>query len=183
MADNWPTPRSSGDRELTGELVIRELSPEESLDDLTELLHRSYKALADMGLNYVATYQDISITRKRTSQGVAFVAELKGALVGTIVYTRPENTHIPRQNPIPQAGKLNQLAVEPGLQGLGIGKRLFIHAEEYARAHGASALALDTAESAAHLVSWYERMGYKFVEYIQWDITNYRSVVLVKYLR
>lgn len=183
MEDNWPTPRGSGDDGALKEIVIRELSPDDSLEELTELLHRSYRALAEMGLKYVATYQDVATTRRRISQGVTFVAEWNGKLVGTIVFTRPEHTNIPRGKPIPLAGKLNQMGVEPALQGMGIGKRLFVHAEEYARAEGVSALVLDTAEPATHLIEWYERMGYQFVEYVQWDITNYRSVVLMKYLK
>lgn len=182
MSDNWPTSRGSGNEATLGELVIRELSPNDSLEELTELLHQAYKGLADMGLSYVATYQDVATTKRRISQGVTFVAVWQGKMVGTIVFTRPEHTNIPRGKPIPGAGKLNQLGVEPKLQKMGIGKRLFVHAEEYARAEGVSALVLDTAEPATHLIKWYERMGYQFVEYVQWDITNYRSVVLVKYL-
>jgi ribosomal protein S18 acetylase RimI-like enzyme len=183
MVDNWPTTRGSGDEGALKELVIRELYQDDSLEELTELLHRSYEALAEMGLKYVATYQDVATTGKRISQGVTFVAVLGGKLVGTIIFTRPEHTNIPRGKPIPLAGKLNQLGVEPKLQGMGIGKRLFVHAEEYAKAKGVSALVLDTAEPATHLIKWYERMGYQFVEYVQWDITNYRSVVMVKYFR
>ncbi len=164
------------------DLVIRELAPTDSLEELTELLHRSYKQLADMGLKYVATYQDVETSRRRISQGVAFVAVLDGKLVGTIVFTRPEHTNLPKGKPIAGAGKLNQLGVEPSLQGKGIGRRLFVHAEEYARSQKVTALILDTAESATHLIRWYESMGYVFEEYVQWDVTNYRSVVLVKYL-
>jgi GNAT superfamily N-acetyltransferase len=163
------------------ELVIRELRSEDSLEELTELLHRSYKALADIGLRYVATYQDVTTTRERIAKGVAFVAEIRGTLLGTIVFTRSEHTSIPKSNPIPNAGKLNQLAVEPSWQGLGIGRRLFDHAEQYAWSQGIQALVLDTAEQATHLISWYEKMGYRIVEYVTWDITNYRSAVLVKY--
>ena len=75
---------------------------------------------------------------------------------------------------------IGQLAVEPELWGKGIGTRLFMHAEAFARQDGAAEIALDTAESAVHLIAWYERMGYRFVEYVDWDITNYRSVVMSK---
>ncbi|MBW1796697.1 MAG: GNAT family N-acetyltransferase, partial [Deltaproteobacteria bacterium] len=45
---------------------------------------------------------------------------------------------------------------------------------------GASELALDTAEQATHLINWYERLGYRFIEYVDWDVTNYRSVIMSK---
>ena len=172
------TKKNGDDRDI----IIRELALSDSLEELTELLHRSYKQLADMGLKYLATYQDVETTRRRIAQGVAFVAVLDDKLVGTIVFTQPEHTHLPKGRPIVGAGKLNQLGVEPSSPGRGIGKRLFVHAEEYAKTRGVTALVLDTAENADHLIKWYERMGYKFEEYVQWDVTNYRSVVLVKYL-
>jgi GNAT superfamily N-acetyltransferase len=164
------------------EVIIRELGPGDSIEALTVLLHRAYKALADQGLNYLATHQDIATTLRRIGQGTAFVAEYRGDLVGTITYRKPEHTLIPRQTPIPNAGSLGQLAVEPQHQRWGLGRRLFAHAEQFARTQGVKALVLDTAEPASHLISWYGRMGYQFVEYAQWEVTNYRSVVLVKFL-
>ena len=54
--------------------------------------------------------------------------------------------------------------------------------EELARAKGAIELACDTAEHAHHLRQWYDRMGYRFIEFVQWDVTNFRSVILSKRL-
>jgi hypothetical protein len=51
-----------------------------------------------------------------------------------------------------------------------------------ARELGAREIALDTAEPATHLVSWYTRLGFRFVEHWQWSYTNYRSVVLSRAL-
>jgi hypothetical protein len=47
---------------------------------------------------------------------------------------------------------------------------------------GFSEIALDTSERAHHLIQMYEKRGYRFVEYFQWEVTNYRSVVLSKKL-
>ncbi|KXK57320.1 MAG: hypothetical protein UZ07_CHB004000728 [Chlorobi bacterium OLB7] len=55
-------------------------------------------------------------------------------------------------------------------------------AEAEARALGATELALDTAQPAEHLCQWYQRLGFRFIEYAQWDVTNYRSVILSKRL-
>ena len=57
-----------------------------------------------------------------------------------------------------------------------------LHAETCAERDGAAELALDTAEPARHLIDWYTRLGYRFIEYAQWDVTNYRSVVMSKRL-
>ena len=54
------------------------------------------------------------------------------------------------------------------------------HAERHALSTGADGLVLDTAESATHLINWYQRMGYRFVQYVQWEVTNYRSIIMMK---
>jgi GNAT superfamily N-acetyltransferase len=164
------------------EVNIHELGPGDSIEALTDLLHRAYKALADQGLKYLAAHQDNVTTLRRIGQGTALVAEYRGDLVGTITYRKSEHTLIPKRTPIPNAGSLGQLAVEPQFQRWGLGRRLFVRAEQFAQTQGIRALVLDTAEPASHLISWYERMGYRIVEYVQWDVTNYRSVVLVKFL-
>jgi hypothetical protein len=43
-------------------------------------------------------------------------------------------------------------------------------------------LALDTAETAHHLIAFYEKRGYKYIETMSWDMTNYNSAILSKSL-
>ncbi|MBK7142559.1 MAG: GNAT family N-acetyltransferase [bacterium] len=163
-------------------MVIRELAPNDSLEALTELLHRAYKQLADMGLRYLATHQDVATTQRRISRGTCFVAEIDGRIVGTITFNPPG---IAKGSPYIEkagVGHLQQMGVEPGLQRQGIAKALMTHAENYARLNGVAEISIDTAETATHLISWYERIGYEFKEHIQWDVTNYRSVVMGKKL-
>ena len=164
------------------QITIRKLSDTDSLADLTELLHRAYKILADMGLKYVATYQSVDITRKRLMNGTCFVAELDGRIVGTVLYRKPGQ---PKGCPFyerPDVAHVSQMGIEPDLQRQGIGGKLMRHAEESAVRDGASELALDTSEQATHLIEWYERMGFRFVGHIDWEITNYRSVIMSKML-
>ena len=54
--------------------------------------------------------------------------------------------------------------------------------EARARALGATMLALDTAESADGLVTLYQRRGFQKIGRVQWDSTNYASVVMGKAL-
>ena len=154
----------------------------DSIDELTGLLHRAYKALADMGLKYLATYQDTATTRRRISNGTCFVVLHDGRIIGTITFKMPHDGHGSAWLDRADVGHVSQMAVEPAFQGRGIGGRLIHHAEDYARRQGLTELALDTSEKAAHLISWYERLGYRFIDYVQWDVTNYRSVVMSKTL-
>src|SRR5690242_14231846 len=77
----------------TVQVTIRRLSDEDSLDDLTGLIHRAYKTMADQGHNATGSYQTVETTRLRCSEGTCFVAEADGKLVGTaMLVTRMEHT-------------------------------------------------------------------------------------------
>lgn len=173
---------SNHEMKLNAAVYIRPLREDDSLEELTELLHRAYRVLADMGLQYLATRQDVETTRKRISNGTCFVATVDDKIVGTITFKMPHGGHGVVWLDRPDIGHISQMAVEPKLQNHGIGARLMRHAEEYTRAQRLTELALDTSEQAQHLISWYERLGYRFIEYVQWDVTNYRSVVMSKTL-
>ena len=163
-----------------GNLQIRPLRENDSLEELTELLHRAYKKLADMGLQYLATHQAVDVTRTRISKGTCYVAELDERIVGTIIYRNPGQTKGAPHYDRPDIAYIGQMAVEPAFQGRGIATSLIRHVETQARSDGASELAFDTSEQAAHLIEWYRRMGYEIVGYVKWDVTNYRSVIMSK---
>jgi len=164
------------------DLVIRPLSATDSLDDLTELLHRAYAVLADMGLKYVATYQDVDTTRRRVEKGRCFVAVIDDVIVGTIAYYGPDRTTGAPWGHGEGVAHVGQMGVGPSMQRQGIGKELIRHVEQIAREDGAVEIALDTAEPARHLIKWYKRLGYRFVKHVDWDMTNYRSVIMCKEL-
>ena len=46
-------------------IAIRPLGPHDSVEGLTELLHRAYAALGARGWNYTAVDQTIEVTGKR----------------------------------------------------------------------------------------------------------------------
>ena len=164
-------------------VTIRELKPADSLAQLTRLLHAAYAQLGAMGFNYTAVDQTEDVTRRRIEGGTCLVAASEGGLVGTIVYMPPGLSASCRHFAKPFVAKIGQFAVLPEFQGSGVGSRLLIAAEEIARNAGASELALDTAENAAHLISWYQNRAYQFVEHAQWEGKTYRSVILSKALK
>lgn len=164
-------------------LVIRRFLDTDSVSEITELLHRAYKRLADMGLRFVATHQTDDITLDRLSSGEAYVAELDGRIVGTILFRPPELAGGCDYYNRLDVAVFGQFGVEPSLQGSGIGKALLLHCEQRARETGASEIALDTSEKALHLIELYKRWGYRLVGDTQWDEVNYRSVIMSKQLR
>ncbi len=164
------------------DVIIRPISENDSIDDLTDLLHRSYKQLADIGLKFVATHQDSDITRRRIAKSNCFVALYQGRIIGTI------NLYLPgimdkfawyRKDGVALFG---QFAVDPDFQKQGIGELMVQHLENFAVQHEVTELSLDTAEQADHLIAWYKKLGYRFIDYINWDVTNYRSVIYSKNL-
>jgi len=164
-------------------LQIRPFSSTDSIVEITVLLHRAYARLGDMGLNYTAVDQSTDVTAKRMSGGQCFIAEWSGALAGTIVaqptYKINECEYFTR----PGVAAAHQFAVEPSLQGHGIGRALLTAAETWALEGGFHEIAMDTAEQATHLIELYEGLGYRRVSRVQWSGKVYRSVVLSKRLK
>jgi predicted N-acetyltransferase YhbS len=169
-------------KRLLSTAEVRRLTDTDSIPELTRLLHRSYGPLAAMGMRFLASHQSDAVTRKRAAGGDCFIAVIDGAIVGTIVFMPAARTDGTPWLDRPEVASLGQFAVEPELQRGGLGVRLMEQVEERAKESGAAEIALDTAEPARHLIEWYEKRGYRLIEYAQWDHTNYRSAIMSKSL-
>jgi predicted N-acetyltransferase YhbS len=162
-------------------VLIRPLAADDCVDEITSLLHRAYKKNADMDIHFVASHQSREVTRERLGNGSSFIAELEGKIVGTITLTFPIDVPHAEYHTDKLLASFGQFAVEPGLQGSGIGRKLIETVEEEAKRLGAGEICLDTAQPAAHLISYYERFGYEIRAEADWrpDV-NYKSWVMVK---
>ncbi|MBM7614235.1 GNAT family N-acetyltransferase [Alkaliphilus hydrothermalis] len=168
----------------TETIQFRLLSEEDSISELTKLLHRSYKALADMGFKYLATWQDDSITLNRVQSAYkCYVGIYNDKIVSTICLYAPQPSDKSSWYNQDTVAKVGQFAVDPQLQKFGVGGRMMdIVEDEARRMENIKELALDTAETAHHLINFYKKRDYRHVETIDWDGTNYKSVVLSKNL-
>lgn len=149
---------------------------------LTDMLHRAYAELGARGWRYSATHQTPEVTERRVRAGHCFVAEIDGRMVGTITVKKPNPNATAATYREPATFMFGQFGVDPGFRGQGIGRVLHEHAVKFAQANGATAMALDTAVPAAHLISLYAKWGYREVERCQWNDTNYESVIMRKEL-
>ncbi|MBL8745914.1 MAG: GNAT family N-acetyltransferase [Phycisphaerae bacterium] len=160
--------------------LARPVRAEDSMADLTILLHRAYRKQVEMGLRPLAGRQTEDITRARIHSGEAFVAELRGRLVGMILLNEKEDAAFPPHFQKPGVSHFSLFAVDPECQGQGIGRALLDAAETRARILGFNDFALSMAEPDQELLNFYLRLGFRFVEHWQWPYTNYRSVILTR---
>jgi len=84
------------------------------------------------------------------ARGAFLLAERDGALAGC-VYVEVKG----------ERGYLGLLAVEPALQGAGLGSRLTAAAERYAAARGCSVMDLSLVNLRVKLPAFYRRLGYE----------------------
>ncbi len=163
------------------ELTIRLLHPQDSLEELTALLHRAYAELAMAGMHFVASRQSIATTQRRVSEGECWVATVEDRLVGTIVWVRPHPDHRVKYYQSPDVAHFGQFAVDPDLRHAGIGRSLLMKAESRAAEEGFTSLALDTSDQATDLIALYAHWGYRTVDRHDWRPgVNYESVVMAK---
>ncbi|MBI2794533.1 MAG: GNAT family N-acetyltransferase [Ignavibacteria bacterium] len=162
------------------DIIIRTYNDADQISALTELLHRAYKELADMGLLYLASYQSDSVTRSRISEGITFLALHAQAIIGTItLYSQIGDCEFYQKEGVWHFG---QFGVDPSYRRLGIGGKLIGTVEQYAVKHGARVISLDTAKPALHLIKHYKKYGYSIVDEVQWNEANYKSVIMAKSL-
>ena len=168
------------------DIKIRLIDDSDSITELTELLHRAYKPLADDGMRYFATHQTEDQTRKRIANGQCYVAILDGKIVGSVTFKYPvvfEGSDKSRWYSRPDVAYFGQFGVEPRLQGQGIGSRMLNLVERTARESGANELAFDTSENATRLIEYYSKRGFRFVEEIDHrPVVNYKSLIMSKRL-
>lgn len=162
------------------EVHIREIQTDDSLDELTNLLHKAYEIRLEQGFRFTATYQDVETTRSRISEGQCYLAFFDGVLIGTATI-RPPNPE-DEVELYRTAWGFGQFGVLPNFRGKGIGHKLYLTCEQYALSKGATSIGLDTPETAFELIEMYRAWGFSAVAKFDYLHTNYVSVVMQKRL-
>lgn len=171
-------------------ISVRLLSPRDSIPAITKLLHRAYAGQVEMGLKPLAGRQDDETTRRRCHSGECYVAVMpdreKGGkaqrIVGVILYHEVEPDQGPPWFQNSFVDSFSQFAVDPDIQGRGLGIQMLETVERRARECGAAELACSMAAPDERLMQFYLKRGYRFVEHWQWPYTNYVSAILSKTL-
>ena len=151
------------------------LAQDSDISLITKLLNSAYKELADMGLNYTASYQNEIKTKERISEGRCFVLKNnENKIIGTILITI--KNHFTNNH----TAYLGQFGILPEYKSSGLGTRLLEFCEGIAMNEGFSGMQLDTAIPAKHLVDWYQRRDYKIIGQLHFDGKTYNSYVFEK---
>lgn len=168
-------------------LTVRRYLIDDPVSEITALLHRAYRIQHEMGLRPLAGRQDDKTTLGRVLNSDCYLALLpedvrpgRQHIVGVILFNEHEHVAFPGFFLRPGVAHFAMFAVEPGMQGHGIGKALLERCEARAREQGYAELALSMAEPDTLLGEYYQRRGYRFIEHWQWPYTNYRSCILSK---
>lgn len=104
-------------------------------------------------------------------------------IISTIALYSPTPSNVSSWYNKEFVAKFGQFAVLYEFQKYGIGSKMIDIVEAEARKiENVKEIALDTAETAYHLIDFYKKRGYRYVETISWDMTNYNSVILSKLL-
>ena len=164
------------------EIIIRPLTETDSLEELTELLHRAYKKQADKGFIMLASHQDVEMTKHRLKGAECYVAIHKNKMVATVCYHRHNNSSDGQWYDRYDIATYGQFGVAPEYQNIGLGIKLMELMETCARRDKVAELTIDTAETNYDLIDYYKKRGYREVGHVQWTLVNYRSVILSKKL-
>jgi ribosomal protein S18 acetylase RimI-like enzyme len=171
------------------DIRVRLMSHRDSISEITALLHRAYAGQMAMGLQPLAGRQDDAVTKKRCGSGECYLAVTKSAgsrskekIVGIILFHEMEDETSPPWFRNKFVDSFSQFAVDPDMQGHGIGQMLLDTVERRAAECGATEIACSMADPDEGLKKFYLKRGYRIVEYWQWAYTNYRSAILSKSL-
>ena len=159
---------------------IRTIAADDSLDELTAMIHRAFGGLGREGLASGSVDQSLADTSRRIRRGTCLVALHGERIVGTATLQRPDRRAACEWYRRPDVASLHQFAVDPLHQGRGCGSALLAEARAWAQRRGCHELALDTPEAAADLVQFYRDRGFRVVGRMQREDRRYRSVVLSK---
>ncbi|MGZ3790238.1 MAG: GNAT family N-acetyltransferase [Bacteriovorax sp.] len=171
------------------EITFRTFNSGDDVKKINSLLLSAYRPLAEKGMKFAASHEDVMATKRNIEDGECHIGIYENEIVTCAILRIPSlvektgwKAKGPRWYQVEGVTTFGRFAVLPELQGEGIGAKMMDVMENRARELGFLELALDTSEHADHLIKMYEARGYRFIEHHQWEITNYRSVVMSKKL-
>ncbi|MBA3458684.1 MAG: GNAT family N-acetyltransferase [Deltaproteobacteria bacterium] len=132
-------------------ISVRRATPRDA-PALAELVNEAYAIEKTFLDGDRCSEEEIAEMCEPGSRGVFLVLEQAGGLAAAVWLERRGG-----------AGYFGMLSVRPGLQGMGLGKRLVRIAEAMAEATGATEMTLRIINLREELARWYKSLGYREV--------------------
>lgn len=165
-----------------GTYKIEVLSNNFPYEEITELLHASYKMHADENRQFLAAKQTVEQTKKRLENAICMLAYDGEGLVGMIsakIYHK-ENDKTRRWYEDDSYAVLEQMAIRPDYQKSNLLSMMLAKGIRMNEIRNLDSVIMDTSAKATELVSHYQRLGGKIVDLVSWESTNYYSYVFRK---
>jgi GNAT superfamily N-acetyltransferase len=160
--------------------AIRRFNSTDSIDEVTQMLHRAFAPMAALGANCQCVDQSSSTTRARMERGDCLVAVADRRIVGTLTLEACDPSSAVAHYRKPGVASLHQFAVDPLYQGAGVGRSMLKVASVWAHMRQFGELALDTPALAIDVRAYYVHQGFRWVGAMRLTGRGYDSVLMSK---
>ena len=158
--------------------AIRRFNSTDSIEEVTEMLHRAFAPMASLGANCQCVHQPSSTTRERMARGDCLVAVADRRIVGTLTMETCDPSSSIAHYRQPNVASLHQFAVDPAYQGGGVGRSMLKVASMWALMRQFREIALDTPALALDVRAFYAHQGFRLVQVARLAGRDYESVIL-----
>ncbi len=160
-------PEAAGAPELVPPILVREIRPEE-YEALGEVTVAAYRALPDGDRypDYLAELRDVG--RRAAEVPVLVAVDGTGRVLGGVAYVPGPGTSYSESEAPDEAG-IRMLAVDPAVQGRGVGRLLVEACLDRARAARRRRLVLLTRPFMAAAQRLYESLGFRRAPARDWE--------------
>jgi ribosomal protein S18 acetylase RimI-like enzyme len=143
----------SSDRTVFVRLMEQLMDYVSSIDDLKRI-----RRMPEFGESFTQRM----LQKVAENNGIIYVAEVDGQVVGAVVGTMPEQTREDQLEHVPSKfGEALELVVEAGYKGRGVGTMLMNKLEEYFRENNCSILGVGVLAPNKDAHRLYSKLGYK----------------------
>lgn len=158
------------------EVEIRKLTSDDviSLEDIQKLISKAHNDNIKNGLFYATATQTIEKLRQKIGDGICFIAEENGKLIGTATVCTKKINYWYYNGTI---ALIKLVAVDPDSKHSKIGTRLIEACVYQAKENGIKVVVTDSAEENVIFGKLASRCGFKAIDYCKYKANNFVSTV------
>lgn len=164
-------------------IKIIEKNTEISWDEITDVIHDAYKEREKQNLHFAATRSTPAENAQKILDGKCFLAMDNNEIAGLVFLRCPKWPYLTRKNGKQKwycdkkYGMVINLAVKEKYKRHGISKKLLQKLIDECKDLKLDSVIIDTSSKLKWLNQFYASFGFKKVDYISWNTTNYYTIV------